>query len=77
MPVNHDLSPTYVPATPEYVLAVFRDELRQNCSIEYDTGPQLELTFETTRRGESPGTGQRIAAAISAAPIAKVLSGGT
>ncbi len=47
MPVNHALCP-YLPATPEYVLAVFRDEHRQDCSIEYDAEPQLELTFETT-----------------------------
>jgi hypothetical protein len=47
MPVNHELPP-YVPATPEYVLAVFRDQYRQDCSIEYDAEPQLELTFETT-----------------------------
>jgi hypothetical protein len=46
--VNYDRSPTYVPATPEYVLAVLRDQHRQDCSIEYDAEPQLELTFETT-----------------------------
>ncbi len=46
--MKYDLSPTYVPATPEYVLAVFRDQHRQDCSIEYDAEPQLELMFETT-----------------------------
>jgi hypothetical protein len=46
--VNYDRSPTYVPATPEYVLAVLRDQHRQDCSIEYDAKPQLELTFDTT-----------------------------
>ena len=46
--MKSDVSPTYVPATAEYVLAVFRDQHRQDCSIEYDAEPQLELTFETT-----------------------------
>ena len=46
--MKYDRSPTYVPATPEYVLAIFRDQHRQECSIEYDAEPQLELTFETT-----------------------------
>jgi hypothetical protein len=45
--LQYDLPPTYVPATPQYVLAVLRDQHRQDCSIEYDVEPQLELTFET------------------------------
>jgi hypothetical protein len=40
-----------IPATPEYVLEVLRDERRHQCAIDpYFTDPGVELTFDTTIR---------------------------
>ena len=36
------------PATPEYVLAVLRDDYRQQCQYDPEAEPDVDLTFETT-----------------------------
>src|SRR5579859_3193668 len=45
-----DLSypPRYEPATPDYVLAVLRDQHRQQCHYDCVADPDAILTFETT-----------------------------
>jgi hypothetical protein len=44
---------------------------------DHGFGVEVRGSAVSVPRGESPTTGQRIAALISAAPISKVLSGGT
>jgi hypothetical protein len=46
--VTYDRPPLLVPATPEYVLEVFRDSHRQQCQYDGEAEPSIELTFETT-----------------------------
>ena len=45
---HHDRPPIPLSATPEYVLAVIRDEYRQFWRFKTDAGPEARLTFETT-----------------------------
>src|SRR6476620_127225 len=44
---------------------------------DHGSGVEVSGSAVSVPRGESPTTGQRIAAPILAAPISKVLSGGT
>ena len=46
--MTYDGPPAYLPATPEYVLAVLRDRHRQQCQIDPAAEPDVELSFETT-----------------------------
>ncbi len=46
--MTYDRPPAYVPATPEYVLAVIRDSHRQQCQYDPEAEPDVELTLETT-----------------------------
>jgi hypothetical protein len=46
--MTYDRPPAYLPATPEYILAVIRDSHRQQCQFDSEANPDVELTFETT-----------------------------
>jgi hypothetical protein len=46
--MTFDRPPTYLPATPDYVLAVIRDYHRQQCQFDREAEPDVELTFQTT-----------------------------
>jgi hypothetical protein len=46
--VKYDRPPVYVPASPEYILAVIRDSHRQQCQSDPEAESGVELTFETT-----------------------------
>jgi len=46
--VTYYRPPVYLPATPDYVLAVIRDSHRQQCQFDPEAEPDAELTFETT-----------------------------
>jgi hypothetical protein len=46
--MTYDRPPAYVPATPDYVLAVIRDSHRQQCQFDPEAEPDVELTFQST-----------------------------
>jgi hypothetical protein len=46
--VTYDRPPIYLPATPDYVLAVIRDSHRQQCQFDPEAESDVELTFRTT-----------------------------
>ncbi len=46
--MDYDRPPTFIPATPEYVLEVFRDGYRHFCGLHEDSEPGGELSFDTT-----------------------------
>ena len=46
--MTYDRPPVYVPATPEYILAVIRDWHRQQCQLDPEAEPDVDLTSETT-----------------------------
>jgi hypothetical protein len=45
--MTYDRPPAYVPATPDYVLAVIRDWHRQQCQFDPEAEQDVELTFQT------------------------------
>lgn len=47
MPVRSECI-EYVPATAEYVLAVFRDQHRHQCEIDREAEPEIDLSFDST-----------------------------
>lgn len=46
--MTYDRPPALVPATPEYILEVYRDQYRQSLGFDPAVEPDVELTFETT-----------------------------
>jgi hypothetical protein len=46
--MTYDRLPSFVRATPEYVLDVIRDSHRQQCQYDPVADPDIELTFDTT-----------------------------
>lgn len=48
--MNPNYAPIDDPATPDYVLAVLRDEHRQRCQFDPDADPRVVLSLDTTVR---------------------------